>query len=67
MNRASVTASFSPDKPNPKQIITLKAALEGYLYLAPTLIVLAIFVYLPSHLTVSIRRQAATELRQARH
>ncbi len=47
MNRASVTASSSPDKPTSKRIKTLKAALEGYLYLAPTLIVLAIFVYLP--------------------
>ena len=47
MNRASVTASFSPNRPTSKRIKTLKAALEGYLYLAPTLIVLAIFVYLP--------------------
>ena len=47
MIRASVLVSSSPDKPNPKRIKTLKAALEGYLYLAPTLIVLAIFVYVP--------------------
>jgi len=41
------TTSSSASSSTTKRMNTIKSAIEGYLYLAPTLIILAIFVYLP--------------------
>ena len=47
MDQASVSAFNSSPKTTSRRIKTIKAALEAYLYLAPTLILLVIFVYRP--------------------
>ena len=60
MNQKPVNASTFPPKPTSKWIIILKAAFEGYLYLAPTLIILVIFIYWPviSSFNLSLNRVA---------
>ena len=47
MDRKSANTTSTTSKQNSKQLINLKADLEAYIYLAPTLIILAIFVYWP--------------------
>lgn len=47
MGPTPVTLSSSPQRKASKRLRKLKTALEAYSYLAPTLIILAIFVYVP--------------------
>ena len=47
MEQTQITSAARVSSSTVKRKKTLKAAIEGYLYLAPTLIVLVIFVYLP--------------------
>ena len=44
---SSQTESYSQQKERTRRKNTIKSAIEGYLYLAPTLILLTIFVFIP--------------------
>ncbi len=60
MSQTTFTATSSTASATAKRKKSIKAAIEGYLYLAPTLIILAIFVYLPviSSFQLSLNRIA---------
>ena len=47
MSQTTITAPTAVPSTSTKRMNSVKAAIEGYLYLAPTLIILAIFVFLP--------------------